>query len=216
MNNKKKKLASSNPVDQAHEGFVGQAESEQLPKEKLKLTIPLKLKKHKRTRPQIMIPKGTVKLPSDNLFDLTMTLKNDNKEDNGLLRTYCPTNDRNTRKKFFGYKVKKNKFMRSINERRVELLEVGSLCPNYSEAPSASDQEEKPASAYKWQCDVLSDIDSTLDCSDDENVQNKSSSVKSAKPLLFDRTIGYKTSAGSSRTESQKIKFYSIAVNMKN
>ena len=62
---------------------------------------------------------------------------------------------------------------------------------------------------------MLSDIDSTLDCSDDENVQNKSSSVKSVRPLLFDRTIGYKTAAGSSRTESQKIKFYSVAVNMK-
>ena len=144
----KKKLASSNPVDRAHENFADQSGSEQLPKEKLKLTIPLKLKKQKRTRPQILIPKGTVKLPSDILFDLIMTLKNDGKEDNGLLRTYCPTNDRNTRKKFFGYKVKKNKFMRSINERRVELLEVESLCPNYSEAPAVSDQAEKPA--YRW------------------------------------------------------------------
>jgi len=68
---------------------------------------------------------------------------------------------------------------------------------------------------YHVDLQVLTDIRSDVDISDEDDRIYQASSVSNAKPLRFERSSGYKSNTEAGKLHNQKMKFYSAAVNIR-
>ena len=339
----KEESPSKEILQQPLEDIVQKEEIKE-PERPMEIKIPLKLKTKERVRPQILTPKGTVKLPEDTPFLIDMVLvenkgKSKKPSFDNLIKQY-PGSEKNTRKKFFGFKLKKEKFVRAVNERTVssddlqistesnpnllieeedlhihesldkinlklqdirkklddspqdlskiklnldkiivedqntsligqaiveieEALEEDSTTlsvlllkrslilskQKYSKIDLATLDNRSLAAAisqaqfepppfdtqinkvrflgednhharyikhqYKVELEVLAEIRSDVDISDEDDGSYQGSSVSNTKPLRFDRSSGYKAKSEAGKTHNQKMKFYSEAVNIR-
>jgi len=116
------------------EGQVEKKTSKQLqenlfPKNQLKVKLPLIFQKEGRSSPQILAPKGLPKITKDCDLDFfVMELSKNNADFERIIIKHYQGSKIHTKKKFFGYKVKNEKFRRALNERKLE--DLNNYCEN--------------------------------------------------------------------------------------
>lgn len=192
----------------------------QVPKEdeKVEIKLPLIFRKQNKSRPQILVPRRTINVPSDGQVDFVIQ-KREEKKGRVSNNTYPGiefADEKNVQRRFFGYKVRKDKFEREKHQRKIN-AEIETLDTTGDTQDSAETVVSEEVKELNRRLDelrtpserLLNEIESDTNFSDDEDGQSTVSSIKSVRPLQVGKTGSKRTSAEG----GNKMKFYSIAVN---
>jgi len=116
---------------------------------KTEIKIKLKLKKKNRVKPQIQNPKPIYSIPVDASFDVNMTICQEDISEIRVPIKHYHSNREIFNRTIFGFQVKKDKFIRGIDQRKIEkdILEI--ICINCQEFIKVTDVDEHSKVCYQ-------------------------------------------------------------------